>query len=101
MGAIPLVLVGPLASFYGDTMSTFCELCNEEERFGAMRLAFAEEYVKNEGSRRCEDRSSALQNVVQSVLTPQEISNFKSIEQIRKEILRQEPVADAKQKVKK
>eukprot|EP01083_Nonionella_stella_P034919 95465_1 len=83
---IPVIVVGPLTNFYGDFVHEFCELWNEEEKgFG---VQFMKEYVQNEGTRNINDRSSALQHILQSVVTPKQISNFKSISQIKNEIIK-------------
>ena len=87
---VPVIMVGPLANYYGDFVDVFCKIYNEDEN--GFKVKFVNEYVQNEGTVDVIDRSSALQQVLQSVVTPEAISNFESIADIKSEIMDYKPL---------
>merc|ERR1719474_707175 len=91
MNAVPIVVVGPLTNHYGRFVAEFVECCNDEERFKGMRTKMEAEYVRNDGSRKVEDRSSAIQHLVSSVLTPQIMREFRNMADVKRDIM--EPFA--------
>merc|ERR1712228_1081268 len=84
---IAVILVGSMANFYGDFVSEFVDLYNGDEEFKGFKVKYVTEYVENEGTTNIEDRSSALQQLIQSAVKPDEVANFKSISDIKNEII--------------
>lgn len=84
---IAVILVGSMAQIYGHYVSKFVDVYNADAESKGFGVKYVNEYVKNEGTTNIEDRSSALQQLIQSVVTPEAVSNFKSIADIKNEII--------------
>merc|ERR1712176_145280 len=84
---IAVILVGSMTHFYGDFVSEFVDLYNEDDEFEGVKVKYVNEYVQNEGTTKIEHRSSALKQLIQTVVTPEAVSNFKSISDIKNEII--------------
>jgi len=81
--SVSVIMVGPLANYYGDFVGKYIDSCNDS------KLEFIKEYVENKECSDIKGRSSALNHILQSIVTPDELSDFKSISEIKKEIFTQ------------
>merc|ERR1712154_733627 len=58
-----------------------------EENKNNFELKYVCEYIKNEGTKDINNRSSSLKQILKSVVTPKEISHFKSIYDMKNEVV--------------
>lgn len=93
-GQIPIILVGPLTKHYSPFVTQFVDHCNVKQRYKGMKMKLVSEYVKNTGTRDVGDRSSGLQQVLKSVVNSGIISEFRNMEDVKREIM--EPVRKSK-----
>lgn len=81
-----VIMVGPLTKYYGNFVEE--SIKDLDELFG-IKIEFIKEQVQNGPNMNIGGRSSALQHMVQSVVTAHELPNFKPIDQIKTEIFSQ------------
>jgi len=82
--SVPIIMVGPTTKYYSPLLVKDLASCTPD---GITVDVIAEE-VKNQEDAPLEERSSALKALLQSAPSPHELARFKSIDAIKREIVR-------------